>query len=67
MTEPNHPAVTPLQRFRGKYSRIDYYPHNDTVEIIDRLRVKYPKVSVRQLLDLAVEKGAKALFPEMKR
>ena len=28
---------TSLQKFRNKYSRIDYYPHRDSVVAIERL------------------------------
>lgn len=66
MIEQNQ-TLTTLQRFRRKYQRIDYYPHRDSIRIIERLLVIYPRCNTRQLLDLLIEAGGKALFPETKR
>jgi hypothetical protein len=62
MTDAAKP-LTRLQRFRRGYSRIDYYPHRDSVAAIERLRAQYPGASVRQLIDLLIERGARS-FPE---
>ena len=56
-----------LQRFRHKYSHIDYYPHRDSVVAIERLRAKCPKYTTRQILDVLIEAGEKSLFPEIKQ
>ena len=60
MTDAAKP-LTRLQRFRRGYARIDYYPHQDSVAVIQRMRSQYPSASVRQLIDLLIEKGAAAL------
>ena len=62
MTDAVKP-LTRLQRFRRGYARIDYYPHQDSVAAIERLRAQYPGASVRQLIDLLIERGA-ASFQE---
>lgn len=58
---------TSLQKFRNKYSRIDYYPHRDSVVAIERLRAKFPACTTRQILDVLIEAGEKSLFPESKQ
>ena len=62
MTDAAKP-LTRLQRFRRGYARINYYPHQDSVAAIEHLRSQYPSASVRQLIDLLIEKGA-ASFQE---
>jgi hypothetical protein len=62
MTDSDRP-LTRLQRFRRGYSRIDYYPHQESLATIERVRAIYPGASVRQIIDLLIERGAVS-FPE---
>ncbi|MDD5029857.1 MAG: hypothetical protein PHH58_10205 [Rhodoferax sp.] len=55
----------PMKTFRRKYLRIDYYPTQDAVAAIERLRNAKPGVCTRELLDTLVVQGCKSWFPEM--
>ena len=46
MTDAVKP-LTRLQRFRRGYARIDYYPHQDSVAAIERLRAPPPLAILR--------------------
>ena len=63
MTKPTKPK-TAMQKFRCENPRIDYFPTEDAVAAIERLRKAKPGVCTRELLDMLVVEGGKAWFPE---
>ena len=63
MTEQTESA---MQKFRRVNPRIDYFPTEDAVAAIERLRQSKPGVCTRELLDMLAVKGCNALFPERK-
>ena len=63
MTEQTKSA---MQKFRRVNPRIDYFPTENAVAAIERLRQSKPGVCTRELLDMLVVKGVDAYFPERK-
>jgi hypothetical protein len=55
---------TPLQKFRRQNPRFDYYAMPGAAAAIKRLRQRYPDASKRQVIDMLVEEGVNAFFPE---
>lgn len=55
-----------MQKFRRVNPRIDYFPTEDAVAAIERLRQSKPGVCTRELLDMLVVEGVAAYFPERK-
>lgn len=66
MTSKKKPE-THLQKFRRHNPRFDYYAMPDAAAAIERLRQLHPDASKRQVIDMLVEEGAKAFFPESRR
>jgi hypothetical protein len=58
---------TPLKKFRRQNPRFDYYAMPGAAAAIERLHQRYPDASKRQVIDMLVEEGVKAFFPESKR
>lgn len=58
---------THLQKFRRHNPRFDYYAMPDAAAAIERLRQLHPDASKRQAIDMLVEEGVKAFFPESTR
>lgn len=58
---------THLQKFRRQNPRFDYYAMPDAAAAIERLRQLHPDASKRQAIDMLVEEGVKAFFPESRR
>jgi tRNA(Ile)-lysidine synthase TilS/MesJ len=55
---------TPLQKFRRQNPRFDYYAMPGAAAAIERLHQRYPDASKRQVIDMLVEEGVNAFFPE---
>lgn len=55
---------TPLQKFRRQNPRFDYYAMPGAAAAIERLHQRYPGASKRQVIDMLVEEGVNAFFPE---
>ena len=66
MTSRTKPE-THLQKFRRHNPRFDYYAMPDAAAAIERLRQLHPDASKRQVIDMLVEEGVKAFFPESTR
>ena len=58
---------TPLQKFRRQNPRFDYYAMRGAAAAIERLHQRYPDASKRQVIDMLVEEGVNAFFPESNR
>ena len=55
---------THLQKFRRQNPRFDYYAMPGAAAAIERLHQRYPDASKRQVIDMLVEEGVNAFFPE---
>ena len=55
--------VEGVRKFRQANPRHDYYPTPDAAAAIQRMRERYPKASVREVIDTLIVEGLKA-FPE---
>lgn len=53
-----------MQKFRRENKRIDFYPTEDALAVIERLRKCNPNACTRELLDALIVKGGKVYFPD---
>lgn len=53
-----------MQKFRCENKRFDFYPTEDALAVIERLRKCNPGATTRELLDALIVKGGKVYFPD---